>query len=67
MAVLPPEWIGVYVNADDLELSLRNNGFFDLAAYQLQEDAETRFEDLRMSLQQSRRITPRQVQGVIAG
>jgi predicted ABC-type ATPase len=30
---LPKEWLGVYLNPDDLELKIREQGFLDFAAY----------------------------------
>ncbi len=38
--MLPSEWLGVYVNADEMEKSIRANGFLSLADFQVQADAE---------------------------
>lgn len=32
---LPPEWLGVYINADDIEKFIREHGFLSLADYQV--------------------------------
>lgn len=40
---LPPEWIGVYVNPDDLEASANQNGILSLGSYQIEAtDSEVR-------------------------
>lgn len=38
--VLKREWIGVYVNADEIEKQLRQSGALDLAGFELTESAE---------------------------
>ena len=35
--VLPPEWVRIYVSADDLKRAIRTYGDFDLANYGLGE------------------------------
>lgn len=32
---LPPEWLGVYINADDIEKFIREHGFLSLADYEV--------------------------------
>lgn len=32
---LPPEWLGVYINADDMEKFIREHGFLSLADYEV--------------------------------
>ena len=34
-AVLPPEWLGVYINADDIEQSIRRDGFLDISTFSI--------------------------------
>lgn len=36
---LPPQWLGVYINADDMEKSIRADGFLNLAAFEVVADA----------------------------
>jgi hypothetical protein len=36
---LRPEWIGVYVNADEIEKQLRHSGALDLNSFDLREPA----------------------------
>lgn len=39
--MLPPEWLGVYVNADEMEKAIRVNGFLNLAEFEVTaQDAE---------------------------
>lgn len=38
--VLKPEWVGVYVNADEIEKQLRHSGALDLNSFELMETAE---------------------------
>jgi predicted ABC-type ATPase len=38
--ILRPEWIGVYVNADEIEKQLRHSGALDLNSFELVEPAE---------------------------
>jgi predicted ABC-type ATPase len=33
--MLPPEWLGIYVNADEIEKSIREHGFLDLSAFEV--------------------------------
>jgi predicted ABC-type ATPase len=56
LEILPPEWVGIYVNADDLERTVRANGFFDLAEFELDQDAQARFARLRHAMQQTERF-----------
>lgn len=39
-AVLPPEWLGVYINADDMEQSIRHDGFLDIASFGIETTAD---------------------------
>ena len=39
-AVLPPEWLGVYINADDIEQSIRRDGFLDVASFGIDTSTE---------------------------
>lgn len=32
---LPPEWLGVYINADDMEKTIRDHGFLSLADFEV--------------------------------
>ena len=36
---LPPQWLGFYINADDMEKSIRADGFLNLAAFEVVADA----------------------------
>jgi predicted ABC-type ATPase len=36
--VLPPDWLGVYVNADDIEKAIRKNGALSLTAFDVTAD-----------------------------
>jgi len=38
--VIPPELLGVYINSDEIELRLRNEGFVSLSDYQVHTNAE---------------------------
>ena len=38
--VLPPEWLGVYINADELEKSIRADGYLNLADFQVSAEAQ---------------------------
>lgn len=33
--MLPPEWLGVYINADEIEKFIREHGFLELAAFEI--------------------------------
>ncbi|MBS0506856.1 MAG: zeta toxin family protein [Proteobacteria bacterium] len=37
--LLPPEWLGVYVNADEMEKAIRSDGYLNLADYEVMADA----------------------------
>ena len=37
---LPSQWLGVYINADDMEKSIRANGFLNLADFEVVADAD---------------------------
>ena len=50
LGILPAEYIGTYVNADDLERAIRTHGNFDLADYNLGGEAPARFERLLAAL-----------------
>lgn len=39
-AVLPHEWLGVYINADDIEQSIRRDGYLDVAAFSIETSAD---------------------------
>ena len=39
-AVLPPEWLGVYVNADDIEQSIRRDGLLDVTSFGIDTSAD---------------------------
>lgn len=62
--VLPPEWVGVYVNADDLERAIRTYGDFDLADYGLGEAVEARFARLSQVVRESERLNPEHASGL---
>lgn len=47
--VLPPEWLGVYLNADDLEKSLRNHGVLDPSHYRVPISRQEALDHLRDS------------------
>jgi predicted ABC-type ATPase len=53
---LKPEWIGIYVNADVLERTIKEQGSFDLATYGLGDDSQERFDRLRASVRDSGRL-----------
>lgn len=36
--MLPPEWLGIYVNADEIEKSIRSDGFLNLADFEITAD-----------------------------
>ena len=36
--MLPPQWLGVYINADEIEKTVRANGCLNLAAFQVKTD-----------------------------
>ena len=36
--VLPPQWLGVYINADEIEKTVRANGCLNLAAFEVKTD-----------------------------
>lgn len=36
--VLPPQWLGVYINADEIEKTVRANGCLNLATFQVKAD-----------------------------
>lgn len=38
--ILPPEWLGVYINADDIEKSIRAHGHLNLSDFQLMASAD---------------------------
>jgi predicted ABC-type ATPase len=38
--MLPPEWLGVYINADDIEKAIRGNGELALNAFQIETTEE---------------------------
>ena len=38
--ILPPEWLGVYVNADEIEKTIRANGFLSLAEFEIEASAD---------------------------
>lgn len=52
-AWLQPEWIGVYVNADDIERELLQSGALDLNAFDLKSAPTALQHDLRAHLSQS--------------
>jgi len=56
LETLPAEWIGIYINADDVERAIKRAGEFDLAAFELGDDAATRFERLRNVLLTTARL-----------
>lgn len=37
--ILPPQWLGVYVNADEMEKSIRADGYLDLSDFEVMADA----------------------------
>ena len=37
--MLPPQWLGVYVNADEIEKAIRTDGFLNLADFDVLADA----------------------------
>lgn len=36
--MLPPQWLGVYVNADEMEKAIRSTGYLDLADFEVLAD-----------------------------
>ncbi|MFC4621025.1 hypothetical protein ACFO3A_02185 [Comamonas nitrativorans] len=48
--MLPPQWLGIYVNADEMEKAIRADGFLDLAPFQIATDTT----ELQAFLQSSR-------------
>ena len=50
LGILPAEYVGTYINADDLERAIRTHGNFDLADYNLGAEAPARFERLLAAL-----------------
>ncbi len=56
LEILPPEWIGIYINADDIERSIKRTGELDLTFFELGEDAEGRFVRLRDTLLGTERL-----------
>ena len=38
--VLPPQWLGIYVNADEIEKTIRADGCLSLAAFEVEADAQ---------------------------
>lgn len=38
--MLPSQWLGVYVNADEMEKAIRANGYLSLADFEVEADAE---------------------------
>jgi ABC-type cobalamin/Fe3+-siderophores transport system ATPase subunit len=56
LEILPPEWVGIYVNADDLERSIKRDGDFDLASFSLGSELPDRFERLRSVFRNGGRI-----------
>ena len=38
--MLPPEWLGVYINADDIEKSIRTHGHLNLSDFQVTANAD---------------------------
>lgn len=53
IAGLNPNWLGVYVNPDEIESSIADRGFIDLADFKLKIKAANLFESLRHSTQLS--------------
>ena len=47
---LRPEWIGVYVNADEIEKTLRASGALDLTTFELEAPADVLLQRLRRHL-----------------
>ncbi|WP_233195074.1 zeta toxin family protein [Acidovorax sp. 62] len=37
--MLPPQWLGVYVNADEMEKAIRSDGYLDLSSFEVMADA----------------------------
>ena len=37
--ILPPEWLGVYVNADEIEKVIRTSGYLNLANFEVMADS----------------------------
>lgn len=50
LSLLRPEWIGAYVNADDIERQLKNAGTLDLHGFGLQRGHEALQNDMRAHL-----------------
>lgn len=48
--VLPPEWLGVYLNADDLEKTLGDHGILDPSEYRVRISREEAVDHLRNSV-----------------
>lgn len=53
VAGLNPNWLGVYVNPDEIERSIAERGFVDLGDFKLKAKAEKLFEALEHSTQLS--------------
>ena len=53
VASLNPNWLGVYINPDEIEESIAERGFLDLADFRLKSKAETLFKVLGHSTQLS--------------
>lgn len=49
VAGLNPNWLGVYINPDEIEKSIAERGFLDLADFKLKDKAKTLFESLKHS------------------
>lgn len=47
--VIPPEWLGVYINPDDIEKTIRRKGFLSLTDFSVQTTAVDLFDFLRAS------------------
>ena len=47
--MLPAQWLGVYVNADEIEKSIRTNGYMDLAEFMVSADESELLAFLRAS------------------
>lgn len=54
LSLLRPEWLGAYVNADDIERQLKQTGSLDLSAYGLQAEVEDLAQRFRQHLAESR-------------
>ena len=41
--MLPLQWLGVYVNADEMEKAIRSDGYLDLSSFEVMADHRSRY------------------------